>query len=143
MECELGGHSANELYILPIRRENGFLIIFACENCAKMSEVYCSTHKIIHQGFLDGSTACLKCIEEEVRGKEYYAEMFLNIIIQALTEDENESLLMWANASSDITGNSVKICVLRALITKAHRLKIGCYKLLKEIKGGRVESLIV
>lgn len=74
MHCEICGSDAKLLLLLPLRQPDGKLETLVCERCAEKSPAYCSVHQHAHQGFFDGTTACLLCVEHVVAGHLAYGD---------------------------------------------------------------------
>lgn len=58
----------------------GFLSGFACTQCLVDRGKYCTTHDEMYQGFIDGTSACKKCItdfanENLVQAREFLCEV--------------------------------------------------------------------
>jgi len=118
MTCEECGKETNRLVILPLKSANGNLNKIVCLDCAKKSPAYCKKHQSPHLGFMDGSTACVKCIEALVESEMPTAESTLNFLKANLPPKEFENLLEWAD--QPLVGPQ-ETCVLRFLATKALR----------------------
>ena len=144
MKCELCGKDIGDIVVsLPLKKVDGSLSTMACLKCAENSSVYCKKHKKPHLGFIDDTTACIYCIEEMVaENRDKEASIFSNLREHLLTEELNR-LLEWAAASSFITGNSQKTCVLRAIATKAKRSNQSIEEVLEKIVEAKsVESIL-
>jgi len=134
MKCELCGQDIGDVVTsLPLKKADGSLNTFACLKCAKKSSVYCKEHEKPHIGFIDGTTACIYCIEEMVTENRQKEAGIFESIRQKLPSEEFERLSRWATASSLITGNSRKTCILRAVATKAKRNKQSIEEVVEKI----------
>ncbi len=121
-KCEICGLKDPRLiYILPLKQANGSLITIACEKCAKASSAYCKTHDMQHVGFMDGTTACMKCIDEMVTAHTKNAETIMTRLLGRLSEEEVEELTESAEISAGITGSSEAVAIVRFISTKAVR----------------------
>jgi hypothetical protein len=122
MNCGICQKDIGEIIVpLPIRQPDGALEVLACLACAKVSAAYCTKHDRPHMGFVDRTTACRFCIEEEVARLTPSAEEIFERILDDLDAEEFEDLLDEARLSSVITGESVEVCLLRIIVTKAQR----------------------
>ncbi len=122
MKCEICGKDALKFVLLNIKKPDGCLNTIACLECAKKSPAYCNKHENAHLGFEDGSTACVGCIEEEVKENEIKGSDIINDLQQKLPKVEFDRLMEWANDVVPLTGNTDITCILRALITRALRI---------------------
>jgi len=104
--------------MLPLKGADGNLNKMVCLDCAKNSPAYCKKHHAPHLGFMDGSTACARCIDELVKNKTPMAESIMNRIREDLPPKEFKNLLEWAD--HPLVGPR-ETCVLRFLATKALR----------------------
>jgi len=125
MICELCGKDIGDtIVLLPLKRTNGALSTMACLNCAENSSAYCKKHNRPHLGFMDdNSTACILCIEEIVAQKENEEVFIFDKILEAIPLEEKKRLLDWATAIASIKHEREATSVLRAVVTKALRLK--------------------
>lgn len=125
MKCELCSKDIGDtIVLLPIKRTDGALITLACLNCAENSSVYCKKHSQPHLGFMDdNSTACMPCIEDMAAEKQNEKVLIFAKILEAIPLEEKERLLDWATTIASIKYERKATSVLRALATKALRLK--------------------
>jgi len=121
MTCELCGKDPNVVMLLPLHQPDGKLCIMVCEECGKASSAYCTDHETIHQGFMDGSTACIPCIEKLVSEHSHQAEEMYSALKRGLPELLWDVLDEVAEVSSDLTSSPKEISILRFLATKAKR----------------------
>ncbi|MBI2592812.1 MAG: hypothetical protein HYW37_01450 [Candidatus Colwellbacteria bacterium] len=122
MRCELKDHDADHLVILPIHKPDGSLITIACRKHARDSGYFCLTHDLPHTGFDDGGHACLRCIESTVHKMQEYSDLYLRRLEAELSTSEFERLREWADFTSELTGDTEALCILRAVVTTAARL---------------------
>ena len=121
-KCEICGQADPRImFILPLLRANGNLNTMACEGCAKKSSAYCLKHDCQHTGFIDGSTACLRCIQELVESKKDEAPNIRDRLRQGLAPDQAEDLDDAAGLSAELNGSSESVAILRFLASKAMR----------------------
>ncbi|MBI2552131.1 hypothetical protein HYW17_02425 [Candidatus Uhrbacteria bacterium] len=66
-------------------------------------------------GFADDTTACLRCVEEEVERQETRASEIWQRLIHALPASHVSALIGWATAARAFTSSRVEICLLRAV----------------------------
>lgn len=135
MNCEIcGNERAEVMVILPIKQADGRLNTMACDECAQKSSAYCLKHQTPHLGFADDeSTACQRCIEEMVVQRESDGlAIFGDLMINLPAEDWNR-LLAWAGQAASITRNTVPTCILRAVVTKALRLKVTIDEVMRQL----------
>lgn len=129
--CEICGEkNKGTVFFLPLHQPNGSLITMACEKCARASSAFCQKHDCIHQGFQDGSTACITCVEELVlkirQDKGGYskppkiAEVFAAIKEEFLPA-EFEDLFEAAKTAQAVTGAPVDVCIIQFIAAKACR----------------------
>lgn len=144
MKCELCGKDIGEIVVsLPLKRPTGCLNTLACLKCAENSPAYCKKHNKSHLGFIDDTTACIGCIEEMVAENRHKETIIWNVLRQKLPTEEFERLSEWATASSLITGNSQRTCILRAIATRAKRSNQSIEEVLEKIiEAKSVESIL-
>ncbi len=68
----------------------GFLSGFACKECLIEKGKYCTTHEEMYQGFVDGTSACRKCITDLARENIASAREFLSEVRQNFPASEVE-----------------------------------------------------
>lgn len=117
MRCDLGDHEAGHLYLLSIPG----LPPFGCIGCLRQRGLWCEQHQRVFNGFVDGTSACFICIEEEVGRSEAVGAQFLPELESILPDDEREELNDWLTTSATITGQSRERCFVRTLASKALR----------------------
>ena len=134
MKCEICGSDPEVIVILPIHRLDGCLNTLACWDCARQSEAYCLKHDVPHLGFVDGSTACRNCIEEELaeHGKEIAKALQSGI---ALFQNREPwlPLFEWAKDVVCLTGQSLDTCIARAVVTLAKRRQVTASEIIQEV----------
>lgn len=131
------------IVILPLRQADGKLDTLACEECARKSKAYCKKHLRPHQGFMDGSTACLWCIEELVQANKDSAVDIRDRLWEALPSHEVEDLNDAAEISADVTDSSESVAILRFIASKAKRSNQGIGEVIYEITESRsVDSIL-
>ncbi len=122
MDCEIcKAVDPGCIVILPIRQSEGNLITIACKSCAEISTAFCTTHDQVHQGFMDGTTACPACIEEMVRSQIDQAMTISNRLVVSLPEHQLKQLEEAVETASYFTRVPFEVCVLRFIATKAMR----------------------
>lgn len=135
MKCELCGREIGDtIVLLPIKRTDGALSTMACLKCAENSSAYCKKHGRPHLGFMDdNSTACRLCVEELVAQKENEEVFIFNKILEAIPLAEKKRLLEWATSVASIKHEREATSVLRAVVTKALRLKKTVEKMVAQV----------
>ncbi|TRZ64489.1 MAG: hypothetical protein D4Q79_01395 [Spirochaetia bacterium] len=125
MKCELCGKDIGEtIVLLPIKKTDGTLSTMACLDCVENSPAYCKKHGRPHLGFMgDDTTACILCIEELTAEKENEEMSVFNEILEAIPLEKRKRLLDYAITISSIKYECEATSVLRAVATKALRLK--------------------
>jgi len=76
--------------ILILVEITGFLSGFACKECLIKKGKYCTTHEEMYQGFIDGTSACRKCITNLAKENIDSAREFLNEVRQDFPVEEVE-----------------------------------------------------
>lgn len=66
MNCEYCGVDPNPVVLLNKPQPDGRLTIYSCQDCAIEAGMFCSKHQRPHLGFMDETSACLRCIDEQV-----------------------------------------------------------------------------
>lgn len=123
-KCEICGTPDPQIScILPIRQKDGRLDTVACILCSINCGAYCVIHERPHLGFMDGSTACIWCVEQVVQDHKNEAIAFRNAIWAAIApnKDEKERLDNAADISAEINESSNSVAVLRFLACAAVR----------------------
>lgn len=122
MKCELCHTEQDVFALLPIKQVDGALQTIACRNCGIKAGKYCTKHDIPHTGFDgDETTACLRCIEDEVRVEASQGPRYLVWLTAELPPTERDRLQEWFEMVTEITGQDEATCLMRALITKKLR----------------------
>jgi hypothetical protein len=116
--CGVCGQKATVWILNPDIRSEHMLI---CVNCGKTAGVYCEKHEVPHQGFDDGSTACLMCINEEVRDGIGRREEIAEFIRTGLPPEEFEEIQEMTEATGVICCCDWQTALLRLLVCKAQR----------------------
>src|SRR3989344_259200 len=127
MRCKFCGTDPDPVVLVPNveKRKDGQIEIFSCLDCAIKQGIYCEKHDSPHTGFSgDETTACLRCIEEEVQTKKEAAEEVYARICGTLPQEELDELKEFAEDSRVITGDDESASVFRFVMTTAHRLKL-------------------
>ncbi len=144
MNCDIcGKQDLKWIVILPIHQSDGKLDTVACDGCARRSKAYCNKHWRTHQGFMDGSTACIYCVEELVKAHKDSAEVVRNRLVEALPPDEAEKLYNAATISAGIMDSIVSVAVLRFIASKAFRSNQSLEEVTREIVESRSVSCIL
>jgi hypothetical protein len=106
--------------------------------------VYCTKHDGPHTGFTDGrTTACLRCVEEEVQARKDLAEEYCARLEGGLADEAWKELQEAAELSSEITGDEDPVSILRFLVTCSHRLVLPLEDLLVQILDRRSASILL
>ncbi len=136
MKCEIcGSKDPPLLMLLPIKQKDGKLETMACKKCAEKSSAYCKKHRRIHQGFIDGTTACLSCVEELVEANRAIADKISDRINDALGEGQlQDDLNEAAETASVIMSCTVEISILRFVSSKAARTNCTVEKVIVEVE---------
>lgn len=144
MKCEVCGKDIGDIVVsLPLKKADGCLNTLACLECAEKSPAYCKKHRKPHLGFIDDTTACIYCIEEMVAENRHKETRIFSNLREHLPIEEFNRLLEWSFASSSITGNSQKTCILRAIVTKAKRNNQSIEEVLEKIiETKSIESIL-
>jgi len=66
MRCEICRKDPETIVLLPLKQPDGRYNTFACMECSLESGHYCGKHDRPNLGFEDGTSACIKCVEEIV-----------------------------------------------------------------------------
>lgn len=143
MKCKLCGSDPTILTLLPLHQPDGKFCTYVCDECAKKSSAYCRKHMKIHQGFTDGSTACLICVEEMVQSRKSYAIPIWGSILPILSPLEKEWLRSAYELSSVVTGDAEEISILRFIACKAIRSNCSVEDVLTDIRVKRSVSSIL
>lgn len=117
-ECGLCGQEASLWIVNPDIRSEQVLI---CVVCGIKNGVYCEGHDIPHQGFADGSTACLKCIDREVRLNSDRRIAVTQFIESCLPPEEFADLREVAELAASISGPDLETALLCFAVTKSQR----------------------
>ena len=134
MKCDICKKPISELIIiLPLRQPDGKLDTLACEKCATKSKAYCAKHVRPHIGFIDGSTACIWCVDDLVTANKGNAVRIRDRIWAELLEDEIEDLNEAAEISAEITGCSDSVAILRFIASAAIRSGKSIEEIVREI----------
>lgn len=70
----------------------GLLSGFACTSCLRERKKWCDTHRQIHLGYIDGTSACRGCIKKLVKKSVDLAREFLVDIRKKLPAEQVEIL---------------------------------------------------
>lgn len=145
LKCNACGKEVNEdeFVVLSVEKTDGNSISIICFDCAENSPKYCEKHKRHHLGFMDGSTACLSCIEETIAQKESEGFNVWGLFKKKLPAKEVFWLLDWADFSALITGNSKERCILWAVVTKALRNNQKIVEVIREVLERKSVSSIL
>jgi hypothetical protein len=145
MCCKICGRdNAGTVYVLPLRQKDGSLTTLACERCAVKSGAYCIQHAQIHQGFTDGSTACLTCIQIKAFSLQPKARIFAEGLLKFLGEEEAEELKEAAEIASAMRGwGGTELAILIFLISKAFRTKQNLAAVLLKVMDERSANYLL
>ena len=64
MNCEICGMQSGPVYSIKIPKDSHKPFTYVCKSCAIKKGIFCLKHEILHEGFVDGTTACIACTEE-------------------------------------------------------------------------------
>ncbi len=144
MKCERCGCDSNTPVLLPAKKPDGSLSEIVCHDCALKSSAYCKKHQVPHLGFSDDkTTACRACIEETVAKNRDRAEEIYFAIKNKLSPKEDYNLDDWAQIASSVTKESIAVCVLRGIATKALRLGLGVDDVVRKVIEAQSVNLIL
>jgi len=146
MHCKFCGTDPDPIILVPNieKGKDEMIEIFSCLDCAIKNEIYCEKHQSPHTGFTgDNSTACLRCIEEDIQAKKEEAEEVYARICGVLSQEELDELQEFAEDSSVITGDDESVSVFRFVMTTAHRLKLPWNQVVVQILERRSAALIL
>ncbi len=143
MSCEICHKTDLPLIVILPVKNGDKLDTQACIGCAVKSDAYCKIHDSPHQGFADGTTACLKCVEDTIRGMKWMAMRYSNEIKEALSEVEYHRIVLLAQRSAMITDDSLEVSILRFIVTKAARSKKTETEIMREISSERKASILL
>ena len=94
-------------------------------------------------GFMNGSTACILCIEEMVKTNQHNAKSIHDRILEALPDDQQEDLEEATEISALVTNSSESLAVLRFVVSLAMRSHKTIEDVLSEItQSGSVKSIL-
>lgn len=136
MKCEICDFDAETIVILniPSKKYVGALNTFTCKICAEKSNAYCLRHKMPYLGFMDGTTACRCCIEEEV---EYLGEKTANSyfceLLKYLPDTELREIHDWFEPVSKTLDEPIQKSIFRSIITYAKRHKKTSVEVIEEM----------
>lgn len=125
------------------KKDSGALIIvpsadegepFACIPCGVERGIFCLRHEVAHTGFgQDGSHACLKCIESDVKKNNARAQEIWKRLSEGLPEDEFEDLAAQAGFVAGLVDEEPSLSVLRFVLTNVHRTGRGIDEVIEEV----------
>lgn len=121
MTCEECMSQHTELYSVPLHKPTGELCALVCRACAERLSLLCREHDTIHEGFADGTHACLACIEDDVCKYQHSAAPIYQRLKTTLPPTALDDLVTRARMSRTITGDTTDRAILRFIITKQHR----------------------
>ena len=135
MNCQFcQAKDIDPIILLPIKKDDKSLDSVACLKCAKESDHYCKDHERPHIGFENSEeTACLACIEQVVSQNKFRAAGMLAKLKEALPADHFVRLQEWGEMLIGIIDDSLQNCCVRALATKAARLKIDIDEMINQV----------
>ncbi len=122
-DCVFCKKDAQQIAIIPYWDDGG-LQAFACLPCAKKHNLFCKIHDCPHTGFSDRTTACLRCVDAEVRSKPDTAHIVFERLKRSLPKERFEVLCDDGAESASITGDSLEISIFRFIVVRAHCLKV-------------------
>lgn len=145
MACQLCEAVESNIWVLlPIKQSDGRLEIMACLSCAEESPAYCKKHQKPHLGFEDNdTTACDLCIEELILEYKGRFAVICDDLEKNLPEEQYNRLKEWADDTSELTGDYLYVCLLRALATKALRLKTSIDEIIRQMIQVKSVDLIL
>lgn len=143
MKCEICGQDKDPLNILPIKQSDGKLETLACDDCAYKTGLFCKIHKRPHQGFVDGTNACLLCINELAEAHKARALEIYESLEQKLKKTEWTRLNLWAKSSCVIIGERPEYYIIIAIASLTMRLESKFDDVLAMIREtGKIDLLI-
>ncbi len=146
MRCEkCGREDAKSFMILPLHRESGELDSIFCFGCAVESGAYCKKHQMIHQGFIDGTTACIMCIEEKMMTFRHQASSIFSDIQSAIPYGrlKEVGLIERLEVSARLMRSNHSIALLRFIASRAQRERVPVQAIVKRIKEERSVNCIL
>ena len=142
MNCTFCGKDPDVFVLIPGKMD-GSRGPFACVECATENGLYCKEHDTPHTGFVgDDSTACLRCVEEDVQGSRDRAEEIYDRIKGAVSDENWNTLYESVETSSEITGDEDSVSLLRFIATIAHRRHITIDDVVVIVFGEESSSLL-
>ncbi len=118
--CKKCGREARAHIVNPnVKSEHAII----CLACGIEAGVYCEKHDVPHQGFDDGSTACLECIDEEVQLKLGRRTGIGRLIERSLPPEEFAILKKAARGAGHIWRCGWREALLRLVVSKAQRIR--------------------
>lgn len=132
MWCDLGNHAADYLVLLSIPGKPPF----GCIPCLQKAELWCERHQQVLHGFMDGTAACFRCIEEQVDRDGAVGARFLEEIGSGkhVPTSDRDELNDWLETSVAITRQSRERCFTRALASKALRTRTSTSEVMRMIR---------
>lgn len=122
MKCEICGRDKDPLNILPIQQPDGRSNTIACNDCARQTKFFCKVHKRPHQAFIDGTNACLACIQELAIAHQNRAKEIYEILEQKLIEAEWKKLKLCIGFHAVFANESFQNCIITIISSLAMRL---------------------
>lgn len=116
--CDTCGKMAIEWIQNPDGKSPNWII---CVDCGKTAGVYCQEHEVPHQGFDDGTTACLLCINVTMRLNFEDRNEIARSIEISLPPEEFEELKIAAEKAGNVSYCDWQMELLRLAVYKSHR----------------------
>lgn len=138
IRCQLGNHEVKRIAVLSIEGQPPM----GCIPCWRERGFWCDRHDQGHQGFTDGTSACLACVEEMVDRREGRV-LVLREIMATFPKDEITELEEWLATVTEITGQSRERCFTRAIATLALRTKTPFSWVAQKIRTDRSVASIL
>ena len=123
MMCERCQTSQTELYLVSptLHQLTTPPNEFICRQCSLGLNILCEQHNALHEGFDDGTHACLQCVVDDLRQHQDAAPMIYQQLKTSLPPTALDDLVTRARISRESTGDTTPIAILRFIITKHHR----------------------
>ncbi len=132
--CEICGRTDVDVFnLLGIKQANGNLDTLACTQCAKERGWICEKHDSVHQGFEDGTHACLECIHEMARDALANSQSFLVFLREKMPQGKFDELWEKAEGYSAPLIVDAHIYLARTIAALALRRNKSFQQILEDI----------
>lgn len=98
--------------------------ISACISCAIRNDMYCTLHDTKHEGFEDGTTACLKCAMESASTRTAGEYKAFSALMNNRPDPENKRLGTVISLISGVLEESAVTATMYVVYCKAMRCGI-------------------